>query len=191
MTAPSRETMNLSPGKMWFEIPKKFRKAPEAVELLRIDAEFTKACAEELRAVKTRLWETSPFAFDALCERSRQLQESLKAAVAVYDQATSEPEPGALPPDLVESIARRFEGGERDKVAMLLAKTIAILRRQRFDMPGIAFDILTLADGDCQRVEHIATEACIDFRDVVLAAKRMSCHPTREQTGCVESNPCE
>lgn len=164
---------------MWFEVPKEFRKTPEAIEMLRIDAEFTMVCADELEAVRSKLWERSPAEFDALSERSRRLQESLKAAVAAYDHATGEPKAVELSHDLARAIAEQFEGDERDRVVMLLSKTLATLRRQRNNDPRIGLCILKLAAGDAQRIEHIASEACIDFRDVVLAAEGMPRNPTR------------
>jgi hypothetical protein len=162
---------------MWFEVPKEFRKIPEAIEMLRIDAEFTRVCADELEAVRSKLWERSPAEFDALSERSRSLQESLKAAVAAYDQATGEPKAIELPHDLSRAVAEQFDGDERDRVVKLLSKALATLRRQQCNDPRIGFCILKLAGGDARRVEHIAREACIDFRDVIVAAEGMPRDP--------------
>ena len=159
---------------MWFEIPKEFRKTPEALEMLRIDAEFTKVCAEEVKALKSKLWETSPSAFATLCERSRKLHESLKAAVAAYDHATGEPKAVELPKDLARAVAQQFEGEAHDRVVKLLSKTLATLCRQRNNDPRIGYCILKLAAGDARCVEHIAIEACIDFRNIILAAEGIS-----------------
>jgi hypothetical protein len=158
---------------MWFEIPKEHRKMPEVIEMLRLDAQFTKICAEELKAVRSRLWERSLPEFEALNERSNQLHQSLKAAVAAYDLATGEPRAAELPEDLVMAVSQQFDVEARDNVLTLLSKTLATLRRQRHNDPRIGFCILKLAGGDARRVEHIAREACIDFRDVIVAAEGM------------------
>lgn len=159
---------------MWFEIPKEFRKTPEAIEMLRIDAEFTKACAAELKAVRSRLWEKSPEAFNALTARTSSLQESLGAAVDAYDQATSEPKSVELPDDLTEAVATQFDVGQQACAIKILSKTLAILRRQRSNDPRIGFCILKLASGDARQLEEIAREACIDYRNIIIAAEGRS-----------------
>ena len=158
---------------MWFDISKEYRKTPEAIEIIRLDAEFTKICAEELKAVRSKLWESSLPEFEALNEKSNQLHQSLKAAVAAYDLATGEPKAAELPQDLAMAVAQQFNDEDRARVLTILSKTIATLRRQRHNDPRIGFCILKLAAGDARRVEHIAREACIDFRDVIVAAEGM------------------
>jgi hypothetical protein len=161
---------------MWFEVPKEFRKTPEAIEMLRIDAEFSKSLEEELKAVHSRLWEKSLADFEALNARTNRLHESLGAAVKAYDLATGEPKCVELPQDLAAAVAEQFDTGDQDRVIKVLSKTLAILRRQRSNDPRIGFCILKLASGDARLVEDIARDACIDYRDIIIAADGMTRH---------------
>jgi hypothetical protein len=164
---------------MWFEVPKEFRKTPEAKAMLRIDAEFAKALEKEWKALNSGLLEKDPRAFNMLNARSNRLHESLRAAVKAYYLATGEPKPVELPQDLAAAVAEQFDAGDQERVIKILSKTLAILRRQRSNDPRIGFCILKLAAGDARLVEDIAREACTDFRDVLIAADAMPRHSSQ------------
>ena len=164
---------------MWFEVPKEFRKTPESKEMLRINAEFAKALEKELKAVRSRLWEKSMADFEALNARSNRLHEALRAAVKAYDLATGEPKPVELPQDLAAAVAEQFDTGDQERVIKILSKTLAILQRQRCHDPRIGFCILKLASGNAQLVEDIAKDACIDFRNILIAADGMPRHSSQ------------
>lgn len=159
---------------MHFEIPIEFRHVPEAIKLRDLDAEFAEVCALEVAAVNTRLWETDLAAFEALNARSRGLQNSLKEALAAFDNATGEPRPVELSLDVLRAINEQFADADRPAVAATLGKTLAYLQRQRVNDPMVAFYILKLANGELNRVSLYADLARVDYRDIILSAGAMS-----------------
>ncbi|RBP35699.1 hypothetical protein DES53_12068 [Roseimicrobium gellanilyticum] len=155
---------------MWFDIPPEHRDKPEAIELLRLDAEFSRVLAESANAVAARLWESDPAAFDDLTRKERGLLQALKTAVAAYDQATGEPGPANLAREVVYAIHQQFEPESRDRVMAKLSETAGYLRRLNADESRVLRCILHLAQGDMARLEHHSALALVDWRDVIMSA---------------------
>lgn len=153
---------------MWFEIPKEHADAPEAKRLVEIYTEFAEACAQQCEAITKKHYESAPAAFEALGLRARTLQHALKDAEIAFDQATGEPKPVGLPPDLVREINRQFSTRDCNDVIAKLSKTLGYLRRQRVEDDRIAKYVLILANGNKEEVFHYADIAQIDFRDIIL-----------------------
>jgi hypothetical protein len=155
---------------MWFDIPPEHRDKPEAIELLRLDAEFSKVLAEQYSAVMGRLWETKPAAYHALFQKERGVLQALRKAEAAYVLSMGEPRPSNLAPEVVDEIHQQFEPECRDRVIAKLSKTAGYLRRLRADESRVLRCILHLAQGDVTRLEHHAELALVDWRDVIMAA---------------------
>lgn len=159
---------------MWFEIPEEHRDTPEAREMLRIASEFDKVCAEEADAVKRKLWQSDPDAFEAVGARSRELQQQLKEAVAAFDRATGEPKPLPLLDEVIAAVQTHFSEDKRVEVVEQLGKTLAYLKRQRVDDPRVPHYILRLCEGDIERLRSVAAEVRVDYRDIIVAAEGLS-----------------
>lgn len=155
---------------MWFEIPQEHRGKPEAIELLKLDAEYGEVLAESSKASDARLWEKDLPSFEALCRREREIAQALKQALAVYDQATGEPKPLELPREILTAIHRQFREGESAAVVAKLSKTSGYLNRGSKCDSSVLACILKLAQGDMKRLHHYADEALVDWRDVIMAA---------------------
>ena len=158
---------------MWFEIPDEHRDTHEALEMIRIDAEFAKACSDEVDAVKRKLWESDPVAFEALGDKSRRLQHELKEAVAAFDDATGEPKPLPISDDVLATVQTQFTEDHRDEIVRKLGRTLAYLKRQQVDDPRLPLYVLRIADGDFDRFCRVVTEARVDYRDIVVAAESL------------------
>ena len=152
---------------MWFEIPKEHADTPEAKRLLELDAEFSEVCALNQKAVTIKQYEADPVAVEALSKRSRELQQAIKVALAAYDQATGEPKPVDLSPDVLQEIHRQFDATDCNTVIMKLSKTLGYLRRQGNEDPRIAKYILILANTSKERILDLADEAVSDFRNII------------------------
>ena len=160
--------MRITRRLMWFEIPKEFADTPEAKRLLDLYAEFTEICAQEHKAVTTNQYVTEPVAFEELSRRSRELHQALNDAEIAYDQATGEPKPIDLSPNVVREINQQFTASDRDEVIAKISKTLGYLRRQRVEDNRIAKYVLTLANGDKDQVITYADEAKSDFRNIIF-----------------------
>ena len=157
-----------------FVIPEEFRDLPEAVEVRRLDAEFTDACEAEHEALKAGMMRSSPEVFNGVSQKATRLARELKAAKQAFDLATGEPGPAPLPPEVMEEIRGRFAGEDGMRVFLILGRTMAYLRRQSpGDHSRVMFCILKLADGDADRLAEMATLARNDWRDVIVAADGM------------------
>ena len=153
---------------MKFEIPKEHTDTPEAKRLLEIDAEFTAVCALQHKAIITKQYQSDPAAFEALDKQSRALRQALNDAELAYDQATGEPKPVNLSPDVVQEIERQFAANDGAEVIAKLAKTLGYLRRQRVEDNRIAKYVLLLAKGNKEQVAYFADAATNDFRDIIF-----------------------
>ena len=156
---------------MWFNIPLEHQGKPEALRLIALDDEFTKACAEEHKAVMTKLWKRDPTAFEALCGKVRQLQKDLKEATLVYDAATGEPKPLLLPSVVEAEIRELFDSQHQALVITILSKTLAHLQRQGVNDRRVVEGIVRLSGGDVERFTKLAQAAQEDYRDVLLSAQ--------------------
>lgn len=156
--------------KMRFQIPKEYRKIPEAKELIRLDKEFSKACAQDLRALKRYYLNRDPDALSKCTSRTSKLQEQLQQAEEAYDNATGEPKPIALSESTKNQIKESFKHTNLKDIERKLAKTLAYMIRNGWTDPRIPDAILKMSDGDPACFDVACEQAKTDYRDLLIAA---------------------
>jgi len=159
---------------MRFEIPKEHRKTPEAKELIRLDKEFSKACAREARALKRNLLNKDPDAFLRLSKRTQELLQQLQNAQKDYDKRTGEPKPVKLADSVQSRIRETFDEASWVKVEQDLAKTLAYMKRSGWSDPRIQESIFIVAKGDTDAFSQACELAKQDYRDLLLVAQFIS-----------------
>lgn len=157
--------------RMRFEIPKEHRKTPEAKELIRLDKEFSKACAREARAMKRDLLNKDPDAFLKLSMRTQKLLQQLSNAEEDYDKSTGEPRPVELADSIRNRIRDSFEETAWGQIELNLAKTLAYMKRNGWSDPRIQESIFVVAEGDADAFARACEQARTDYRDLLLAAR--------------------